>query len=60
MLEAGISQEEWENFAASIGCKCDPISPLAMTALLEEAGFTRVNRYFSSFLIEGYFAFRRD
>lgn len=58
MLDNGITQEEWERFAASIGRESDPIPAEAVKGLLEEAGFACVTRYFGSYLIEGYFAIR--
>ncbi|WP_262685555.1 class I SAM-dependent methyltransferase [Paenibacillus baimaensis] len=58
MLDNGITQEEWERFAASIGQESDPISAEDVAMLLQEAGFTHTSRYFGSYLIEGYFCFK--
>lgn len=58
MLDNGITQEEWERFAASIGQESDPISAEDVAMLLQEAGFTHISRYFGSYLIEGYLCFK--
>lgn len=58
MLDNGITEEEWGRFVASIGRESDPISTQDVMMLLKEAGFTHATRYFGSYLIEGYFAFR--
>lgn len=57
MLSNGITLDEWERFAASIGS--DPVSAQELTALLHEAGFTNTSRFFGSYLIEGYIAFKK-
>jgi tRNA (cmo5U34)-methyltransferase len=60
MIAQGISEEEFTQFADSIGEKTNPISGEATVALLAECGFTNINRYFGSYLIEAYLAFRAD
>lgn len=59
MLSNGITLDEWERFAASIGRESDPVSAQELTALLHEAGFTNTSRFFGSYLIEGYIAFKK-
>ncbi|GIN68984.1 methyltransferase [Bacillus sonorensis] len=56
MLANGISEQEWGRFADSIGKHSHPIPALEVEALLEESGFTNVTRFFSAYLIDGWFA----
>ncbi|MCG7376593.1 class I SAM-dependent methyltransferase [Paenibacillus sp. ACRSA] len=58
MLHAGITVDEWERFADSLGQESDPISSEVMIQLLQECGFTDITRYFGSFWVEGYYARR--
>lgn len=58
MLQEGIPEEDWERFAASFGQDSHPIPVEQVVALLEEAGFSVVTRYFGSFLVEGLLAIR--
>ncbi|MDR6723803.1 tRNA (cmo5U34)-methyltransferase [Paenibacillus amylolyticus] len=58
MLLAGITVDEWERFADSLGQESDPISSEVMIQLLQECGFTDITRYFGSFWVEGYYARR--
>ncbi|WP_367074429.1 SAM-dependent methyltransferase [Paenibacillus pabuli] len=58
MLCAGITREEWDRFAASLGKESDPISSEQTVALLSECGFTHITRYFGAFWVEGYYAIR--
>ncbi|WFA05565.1 class I SAM-dependent methyltransferase [Bacillus sp. HSf4] len=56
MLGNGISEPEWESFAASIGRQSHPVPAEEAEALLKESGFTNVTRFFSAYLIDGWFA----
>ncbi|GFZ91070.1 SAM-dependent methyltransferase [Paenibacillus marchantiophytorum] len=58
MLDKGISLEDWERFAASVGYETEPVSSSVINELLLEAGFKQATRYFGSYLIEGWMAFR--
>ncbi|MBE7678998.1 class I SAM-dependent methyltransferase [Paenibacillus sp. P13VS] len=58
MLCAGVTGEEWDRFAASLGRESDPISSEQTVALLSECGFTHITRYFGAFWVEGYYAIR--
>lgn len=58
MLAGGISPEEWEQFAGSIGVTSHPIPAGAQEEMLREAGFGGVTRFFGSYLIDGWVAFR--
>ncbi|AZK47880.1 class I SAM-dependent methyltransferase [Paenibacillus lentus] len=55
MLDNGISLQEWERFAASIGRESDPIPDYEVLELLEKAGFTQVTHYFGSYLIDAWY-----
>ncbi|GGF68682.1 methyltransferase [Paenibacillus albidus] len=59
MLDNGITLEGWDQFDSSIGVTSHPIPADEIEALLLEAGFTGVNRYFTSYLIEGWFAIKK-
>ncbi|ALA41282.1 MULTISPECIES: class I SAM-dependent methyltransferase [Paenibacillus] len=56
MLSQGISLEDWERFAASIGRESNPVSNAAIQELLIEAGFTHITRYYGAFLVNAWFA----
>lgn len=56
MLANGIPTQEWEWFESSIGVASHPIPALELEALLRDAGFSNVTRYFGSYLIDGWFA----
>ncbi|AUO05203.1 SAM-dependent methyltransferase [Paenibacillus jamilae] len=56
MLSQGISLEDWERFAASIGRESNPVSNAAIQELLIDAGFTRITRYYGAFLVNAWFA----
>ncbi|NEW05727.1 class I SAM-dependent methyltransferase [Paenibacillus sp. SYP-B3998] len=56
MLDNGISLQEWERFAASIGCETDPEPASVIKELLAEAGFLETTRYFGSYLIDAWCA----
>lgn len=58
MLHVGITADEWERFADSLGRESDPISSEMMVQLLKECGFADITRYFGSFWVEGYYARR--
>ena len=58
MLYAGVTREEWDYFAASLGRESDPISSEQTVTLLSECGFTHITRYFGAFWVEGYYASR--
>lgn len=55
MLDNGISIQEWERFAASIGRESDPVPALEVLELLEETGFTQATHYFGSYLINAWY-----
>ncbi|KPV59451.1 SAM-dependent methyltransferase [Paenibacillus sp. A3] len=59
MLDNGISSQEWERFAASIGRESDPISSSSVLELLGEAGFTQPIRYFGSYFVEAWCAVKQ-
>lgn len=59
MLENGISLSEWNNFESSMGKESDPIPESELEALLTEAGFEHVTRFFGAYLIDGLFAVKR-
>ncbi|MGG4221280.1 class I SAM-dependent methyltransferase [Paenibacillus jamilae] len=56
MLSQGISLEDWERFAASIGRESNPVSNAAIQKLLIDAGFTHITRYYGAFLVNAWFA----
>ncbi|KAA6449390.1 class I SAM-dependent methyltransferase [Bacillus swezeyi] len=56
MLANGIAEQEWERFADSIGRHSHPIPAEEVEAMLIESGFTNVTRFFSAYLIDGWFA----
>ncbi|MDN4084771.1 class I SAM-dependent methyltransferase [Paenibacillus polymyxa] len=56
MLSQGISLEDWERFAASIGRESNPVSNAAIQELLIDAGFTHITRYYGAFLVNAWFA----
>lgn len=61
MLTNGISEEEWEEweqFERSFGETSYPIPAEVMEALIRDAGFSVVTRYFGSYLIDGCFAIK--
>ncbi|MBB6023853.1 tRNA (cmo5U34)-methyltransferase [Paenibacillus sp. JGP012] len=58
MLQAGVLDDEWERFAASLGQQSDPISTEVAMQLLEECGFSQITRYFGAFWVEGYYAYK--
>lgn len=60
MTDNGITLEEWERFAASMGRESDPVPSSVAQELMEEAGFEHVSRYFGSYLIEAWFAVKRQ
>ncbi|WP_416148327.1 class I SAM-dependent methyltransferase [Salipaludibacillus sp. HK11] len=59
MISQGIRTEEFSKFNASFGEQTDPIPSEDLVSLLHESGFSDVNRYFGSYLIEGYMAFKK-
>ncbi|URJ61698.1 class I SAM-dependent methyltransferase [Paenibacillus polymyxa] len=56
MLSQGISLEDGERFAASIGRESNPVSNAAIQELLIDAGFTHITRYYGAFLVNAWFA----
>jgi tRNA (cmo5U34)-methyltransferase len=60
MLSQGISLENWERFAASMGRESDPVPDTVIQELLADAGFTDVTRYFGAFLIDAWFAVKGE
>ncbi len=56
MLAGGISEQEWESFSASIGSRSHPVPASEVEDLLGKAGFTNVTRFFSAYVIDGWFA----
>ncbi|MCP1305772.1 class I SAM-dependent methyltransferase [Paenibacillus tyrfis] len=59
MLDNGISEQEWERFAASIGRESDPVSSSSVLELLGEAGFIQPVRYFGSYFVEAWCAVKQ-
>lgn len=59
MLSAGISEEHWEKFQASIGHTSYPEASNQIVEWLELAGFEHVTRYFGSYMVEGYVAIKK-
>lgn len=64
MVAQGITEERFNEFRLSIGddtrsTGSDVISGEATVAMLAECGFTNISRYFGSYLIEGYIAFKK-
>lgn len=59
MLSAGISEEHWEKFQASIGHTSYPEPSEQIVTWLELAGFEHVTRYFGSYMVEGYVAIKK-
>lgn len=55
MLDNGISIQEWERFAASVGRESDPVPASEVLELLEETGFTQATHYFGSYLINAWY-----
>ncbi|NPC91394.1 class I SAM-dependent methyltransferase [Bacillus sp. WMMC1349] len=60
MLANGIAEQDWERFAASIGTHSYPIPARDVEDLLKESGFISVTRFFSAYLIDGWFAVKGD
>ncbi|WP_100403814.1 class I SAM-dependent methyltransferase [Bacillus sp. FJAT-42315] len=58
MLANGIPEQEWERFAASMGETTHPIPSSEMEDLIDGAGFMNVTRFFSAYLIDGWFAIK--
>ncbi|AIQ17610.1 hypothetical protein H70357_13795 [Paenibacillus sp. FSL H7-0357] len=59
MLAGGISGQECEWFEHSIGETSFPIPEHELLALLASSGFSGVTRFFSSYLIDGWFAVKQ-
>lgn len=59
MLDNGISAQEWERFAASIGRESDPVPSSSVLELLDEAGFIQPIRYFGSYFVEAWYAVKK-
>ncbi|MEC1219772.1 SAM-dependent methyltransferase, partial [Bacillus paralicheniformis] len=56
MCACGISEQGWESFSASIGSRSHPVPASEVEDLLGKAGFTNVTRFFSAYVIDGWFA----
>ncbi|SDZ09719.1 tRNA (cmo5U34)-methyltransferase [Evansella caseinilytica] len=59
MTAHGISAETFDQFAASIGNRTFPVNGRAIASLLADCGFTNISRYFGSYLIESFIAFKK-
>lgn len=55
MCGNGVSEQEFLEFAQSLGKGTEVISDQQMVELLYECGFTEISRYFGSFLIQGFY-----
>ncbi|MFF2907882.1 class I SAM-dependent methyltransferase [Paenibacillus sp. NPDC057934] len=60
MLDQGISNTDWQKFAESIGVTSHLIPSQEVELLLQEAGFSTISRYFGSYLVDAWFAFKND
>lgn len=60
MLFAGVSEEHWEKFQASIGHTSYPEPSEQIVKWLEVAGYEHVTRYFGSYMVEGYVAIKKE
>ncbi|MBD2846527.1 class I SAM-dependent methyltransferase [Paenibacillus sp. IB182496] len=58
MLHAGLTLEDWNRFAGTIGVQSDVIAAHQIERLLRDTGFETTGRFFGSFLIEGFFAIK--
>lgn len=56
MLSNGIPIGEWDRFEESIGSNINVIPSLKMEFILQQAGFKGITRFFSAYLIDGWFA----
>lgn len=56
MKTGGISEEEWERFAASLGKESNPIPSSELIRLLTAAGFGQIECYFRALHVEAYYA----
>ncbi|MGH1285377.1 class I SAM-dependent methyltransferase [Bacillus toyonensis] len=59
MIQNQIPLEDWDRFENSFETDIFPISENNLLAIMEECGFTQINRFFTSFLIDGYVAIKQ-
>ncbi|OBZ14092.1 SAM-dependent methyltransferase [Bacillus sp. FJAT-27264] len=60
MLDQGISNTDWQKFEDSIGVNSHPLPSEEVELLLQKAGFSTISRYFGSYLVDAWFAFKND
>lgn len=59
MRQNHVPKEDWERFESSFGTDIHPITEKEMITLLQDCGFTIITRFFTSFLIDGFWAIKR-
>ncbi|HDR7668116.1 Uncharacterized protein BCZB5J_04556 [Bacillus cereus] len=59
MMQNQIPLEDWNRFENSFETEIFPISETNLLTIMEECGFTQITRFFTSFLIDGYVAFKQ-
>ncbi|MFZ3196722.1 MAG: class I SAM-dependent methyltransferase [Bacillus mycoides] len=59
MIQNQIPLEDWNRFENSFETEIFPISETNLLAIMKECGFTQINRFFTSFLIDGYVAIKQ-
>lgn len=59
MMQNQIPLEDWNRFENSFETEIFPISETNLLSIMEDCGFTQINRFFTSFLIDGYVAIKQ-
>ncbi|PDY40597.1 SAM-dependent methyltransferase [Bacillus wiedmannii] len=59
MMQNQIPLDDWDRFENSFETEIFPISETNLLTIMEECGFTQITRFFTSFLIDGYVAFKQ-
>ncbi|MGZ9770508.1 class I SAM-dependent methyltransferase [Bacillus toyonensis] len=59
MMQNQIPLKDWDRFENSFETEIFPISETNLLTIMEECGFTQITRFFTSFLIDGYVAFKQ-
>ncbi|WP_313894069.1 class I SAM-dependent methyltransferase [Psychrobacillus sp.] len=58
MLSNGVPIEEWNRFEESIGASIHMHPSLEIESLLQREGFKNITRFFSAYLVDGWFAIK--
>ncbi|MEW4150284.1 class I SAM-dependent methyltransferase [Bacillus thuringiensis] len=59
MMQNQIPLEDWDRFENSFETEIFPISEANLLTIMKECDFTQMTRFFTSFLIDGYIAFKQ-